>query len=1294
MACNRTRDGADSSGQIGGEPVIKISPYVFGFDVGTSNSVVSVYRQGRGEVVSIFGESVTPSVVSFRADSEPLIGVQAKRRALIDPDNTVFPISRHMGDADYIREIHEKQIKAEEVWRLILEYLKRGAEEHEDLLGVVKHAVITVPMCFNSSQRSAIFEAAELAGLEPLTLVEEPFAAAVAYGFGHERDQTILVYHLDYSAFDICILKVGEAHSGEPSFSILGTASDTELGGDNVEQALMKMLAASIVAQGGPDILDLKKDQGISKKKLRAAQQILLEQAEKTETDLCEAESVSVYHANIVKDESGKPFSLDTTITRVQFNEAIEPLVVKTADCVKRALDEANLEIDHVDRTILVGGQTSLPLIRQMVTNMFGKEPYGDINPATAVSLGAAILGANLRLPREKPEEDRMDAYDVFYETGTTSHHFGIETEGQRFSKLLDKDDQIPCQNTRSYTIEHGHERQLLIRVFQFPIETEFIDLDIDGSACLGELRLGPLDRVQKGELEFKVTFSIDETGNLKVTANTEDGSASTGFEILLGGLGADHAEPVEPHPARQTQRSGPHLSENIQFTVFQPEVIRPQQWYDLLAAAHLEEKRPDAPLEGPEPIEKVREFAKRLLGNQIREYKEVIQDSTQAIPQGVLIEFVPEIEKVEFNPPRHTFTWEEDQQTVPFRMRASAELDHRVACGRMSVFLGAILLADIPLSINVDSNWTSKQEHEQTVPVSARPYRKVFASYSHKDLAIVEQCEKFVTMMGDRYLRDWSELRSGEIWSDRLRELIDEADVFQLFWSPNSMVSEFVRQEWEYALSRKESGFVRPVYWEEPFPECPPDLPPENLRRLHFQRIGHDFSTGVTESSGPSVDMATKAAAVSLERDVNQKERAGAPRQRHADANRTEHLRLVEERNGSRELDELVQPLAARGYAMEKATGETARRSRGRFPEEETRRQSGEPVEKKPSVKDKTERTAALPVAKVAIVHAAPVFLDLEATVEKACSLVAEAARNGASLVAFPETFIPAFPVWSALQSPIHNHALFCRLAASAMMVPGAELNRVCDTARKLGVVVSLGINERTVSSLGCLYNSNVLIGEDGTVLNHHRKIVPTFYEKLTWAAGDGAGLRVCDTACGRIGVLIGGENTNPLARYTMIAQGEQIHISSYPPVWPTHDPKDGGNYDLAHAIRLRAQAHSFEANAFNVVSSGFMDKAIFEILSDLNSDAARILEGSPRGVSMVTDPAGEIVGKVLSDEEGILYSEVDVAKCVEPKQFQDISGGCNRSDIFELTVDRSANRPVTFVSTKAAVRQQASLQ
>ncbi|MDA1017851.1 MAG: carbon-nitrogen hydrolase family protein [Planctomycetota bacterium] len=327
------------------------------------------------------------------------------------------------------------------------------------------------------------------------------------------------------------------------------------------------------------------------------------------------------------------------------------------------------------------------------------------------------------------------------------------------------------------------------------------------------------------------------------------------------------------------------------------------------------------------------------------------------------------------------------------------------------------------------------------------------------------------------------------------------------------------------------------------------------------------------------------------------------------------------------------------------------------------------------------------LPTFKAAAVHAAPVFLDRQATLRKVCSLIAEAARNGAGLVAFPETFIPAFPVWSALRAPIHNHDLFCRLVANSIAVPGPEIASVCDAARDAGIIVSLGINETTEVSSGCIFNSNVLIGEDGSILNHHRKLVPTFYEKLTWAVGDGAGLRVCPTTCGRIGMLICGENTNPLARFTMMAQGEQVHISSYPPIWPTHDPNDSANYDLAAAIRLRAGAHSFEAKAFNVVASGYMDHAMFRFLGDLDPDAARILEGSPRSVSLVTGPSGQTISDELRDEEGILYADIDLSACVEPKQFHDVSGGYNRFDIFDLRVNRRANRPITFAADDEAV-------
>lgn len=320
------------------------------------------------------------------------------------------------------------------------------------------------------------------------------------------------------------------------------------------------------------------------------------------------------------------------------------------------------------------------------------------------------------------------------------------------------------------------------------------------------------------------------------------------------------------------------------------------------------------------------------------------------------------------------------------------------------------------------------------------------------------------------------------------------------------------------------------------------------------------------------------------------------------------------------------------------------------------------------------------MPAIKVAAAHVAPVFLDLNATIDKVCSIIREAAAGGTVLLAFPETFVPAFPVWSALRSPIYNHDLYRALIATSIDADGEHMARVREAAAEHEIIVSLGFNETSPHSVGTLYNSNVLIDRDGTVLNHHRKIVPTFYEKLTWSPGDGAGLRVCETSCGRIGMLICGENTNPLARYTMMAQAEQIHISTYPPVWPTHGPDASRNYDLAHAIRLRAGAHSFEAKAFNIVSSGFMDEAMFERLSSLSDDAAQILKSSPRSISVITGPGGTAVSDELCDQEGILYADIDVDDCIEPKQFHDISGGYNRFDIFDLRVNRTRQQPVDF--------------
>jgi aliphatic nitrilase len=319
-------------------------------------------------------------------------------------------------------------------------------------------------------------------------------------------------------------------------------------------------------------------------------------------------------------------------------------------------------------------------------------------------------------------------------------------------------------------------------------------------------------------------------------------------------------------------------------------------------------------------------------------------------------------------------------------------------------------------------------------------------------------------------------------------------------------------------------------------------------------------------------------------------------------------------------------------------------------------------------------------PRFKAAAAHVAPVFLDSAATVDKAVSLIEEAARAGAALLAFPESFIPGFPIWVALRAPIYNHDFFRAFAREALRVDGPEIERVRAAARRHGVHVSIGFTEGTDASVGCLWNSNVLIGPDGAMLNLHRKLVPTFYEKLIWANGDARGLRVVQTAIGRLGVLICGENTNPLSRFALMAEGEQIHISSYPPCWPTRPPAESRAYDLRRAIEIRAGAHAFEAKVFNIVSSAFADRTLKDAVGKGDQAVLDILEQSARGVSMVLDPSGGVIGEPLSDSEGIVYAEIDTALSIEPKQFHDVVGYYNRFDIFDVRVDRSKRDPACF--------------
>lgn len=291
-------------------------------------------------------------------------------------------------------------------------------------------------------------------------------------------------------------------------------------------------------------------------------------------------------------------------------------------------------------------------------------------------------------------------------------------------------------------------------------------------------------------------------------------------------------------------------LDENVQFTVYRRSVVAPDRWYPMLAFAHLAERRPDAPADEPDPLIEVERQADQVLGEDAAAFRPVVQDSGRAIPARGHLRFVPDVEGVEFNPPERSFLWTESVHREEFRLRASPELDGRVARGVVSVYLGHLLIAEITMVIRVDSQIEGKER----IAEDARPYRRIFASYSHSDRAIVEELEEYVQSLGDEYLRDATRLRSGEVWSPRLKEMIAKADVFQLFWSWNSLRSRFVRAEWEYALALRRGHFIRPVYWEDPFPSTT-DLPPPSLRVLHFKQIR---SRGVTQTrnAGNTTDL------------------------------------------------------------------------------------------------------------------------------------------------------------------------------------------------------------------------------------------------------------------------------------------------------------------------------------------------------------------------------------------------------------------------------------------------------
>lgn len=321
------------------------------------------------------------------------------------------------------------------------------------------------------------------------------------------------------------------------------------------------------------------------------------------------------------------------------------------------------------------------------------------------------------------------------------------------------------------------------------------------------------------------------------------------------------------------------------------------------------------------------------------------------------------------------------------------------------------------------------------------------------------------------------------------------------------------------------------------------------------------------------------------------------------------------------------------------------------------------------------------LPRFKAATVQAAPVFLDPDATVAKAAGLIREAAANGARIVAFPEVFVPGYPYWNWITDPVTGSSWFEKLLRASILVPGPEIAVVQNAAREAGVHVVIGVNERSPVSLGGIYNTLVFIGPDGGILGKHRKLVPTWAEKLTWAHGDGSSLRVYDTAIGPLGGLACGENTNTLARFTLMAQGELVHIASYIAL-PTAPP----DYDMAEAIKVRAMAHSFEGKLFTIVSCSTVSEEIIVEMEKVVPDARARLERKNSAFSGFIGPDGRLIGEPLIDVEGIAYAEIDLGKCIQPKQMHDIIGHYNRFDVFDLRVNRAPQAPVTFADDTIA--------
>ena len=325
-------------------------------------------------------------------------------------------------------------------------------------------------------------------------------------------------------------------------------------------------------------------------------------------------------------------------------------------------------------------------------------------------------------------------------------------------------------------------------------------------------------------------------------------------------------------------------------------------------------------------------------------------------------------------------------------------------------------------------------------------------------------------------------------------------------------------------------------------------------------------------------------------------------------------------------------------------------------------------------------------PVFRAAAAQAAPVFLDRDATIDKIGQLVPKAKEMGADLVVFPESFIPTFPVWTILHAPIDQHDYYKRLFDNAVLVPSPQTRKLAEIARVNEVFLSVGCTEKSDYSMGAMWCTQLLFDRHGKLINRHRKLMPTWAEMLAWTPGDAADLRPVRTEIGKIGTLICGENTNTLARFALLAQGEQVHIATYPPAWPfRRTVGKGGSYDTKEIIRLRSAAHAFEGKVFVIASSASLDEDAIEQISGGVPENRTLLENATKSASMIVGPTGQVIGEPVVGGEGFAVADIDIGESIVLKEAQDIIGRYNRFDVFQLRVNQTRIKPVRTYTTES---------